>query len=52
MIKLFELNSEEIAVFKVKNPHKLIIFGYFLSIKGFRYLKPFNVKSLNDQLKS
>jgi hypothetical protein len=48
MLKVYDIKSEVIENLKVEKPNKLILFGLFLSLKGFPYLKRYRKDNLNE----
>lgn len=51
MLKVYEIKGEVFENLKVENPNKLILFGLFLSLKGFPYLKRYSKENLNETLR-
>jgi hypothetical protein len=48
MIKIQDVQADYVQYFRALNPHKLIIFGYFLGLKGFKYLKRFKKETFDE----
>jgi hypothetical protein len=51
MIKIQSDKQEYLLDLKVKEPNKLIIFGYFLGLKGFDHIHKFHKEHFEDEIK-